>query len=107
MLIHSPFPEAQWRRWEQISRLWAKAVNKNWLAAAEGLRLRRNQALREFQDGLDRMLADAKRPMLPACPSLGEVYAELMGVVAEFPEVEFDLRGDTLSVVTDPVPSVP
>ena len=41
--------------------------------------------------------------MLPTCPSLREIYAELMGLVDEFPEVEFDLRGHTLSVVTDPV----
>ncbi|MCA9067761.1 MAG: hypothetical protein KDA84_02490 [Planctomycetaceae bacterium] len=41
-------PEPKWTECERLARLYAKAINKGWFAAAARVRLRLDRALQEF-----------------------------------------------------------
>jgi hypothetical protein len=64
------------------------------------------RALRDCQQALTQVL-DRQAQARPTRPSLclapGEIYAELVGLFAEFDDVECNLRQRTISVVTEPV----
>jgi hypothetical protein len=96
-------PETEWRECQRLARLAEKAVNKDWRGAAWRIRPRLTQALREFQEALSRTLTEHLCQQSPPCPSLRELHAELLGLIDEFPNTDCNLRGKTLSVMTDSV----
>ncbi len=96
-------PEAKWRECQRLARMHEKALSKGWFVAAETIRPRLIRALRDFRETLTQMLAGQAQEMPHACLSLRELHADLLGLFDEFSTVEPDLRGRTLSVITEPV----
>ena len=97
-------PEGPWRLCQKLTQQSETAWKRGWLAAAERLRPRLQNALRELQENLARMRdGQVRQNPLRACLSLRELSAELMGLFDEFAEVEFNLRARTVLVTTDPI----
>lgn len=95
-------PETQWLECQRLERLHEKALDNGWLAAAQRIRPRLEQALRELHASLTQTLTDQNRkPSVPL--SLRELHAELVGLYGEFPNTDYNLRRKTISVITDSI----
>lgn len=95
-------PETEWRECQRLGRLHEKAINKGWLAAAQRIRPRLEQALRELQACLTQTLTNQNQKPVVS-PSLRELYKELLGLYGEYPNADCNLRSKTISVITDSI----
>lgn len=84
------------------SHLFYRAINKDWLTAAENIKTRLNRNLAEFTYHLQQFkyLADSDEIKLP---KFSDVFAELSQIEQDFGEFRFDLNEKTISVITDPI----
>ena len=84
------------------SHLFYAAVERNWLSSVEKIRLRISRNLNDFSYNLQRFkeMLNTDRPKLP---KLSDVFAELNQIEQDIGELQFDLKEETISVITDSV----
>jgi hypothetical protein len=84
------------------SQLFRAAVNKGWFRSAEKIKARLNRNLNEFYYYLQRFkeLINAEETKLP---KLSDIFAELSQIDQELGEYQFDLKENTISVITDSI----
>ena len=99
--LTTPVPD--WEGCQRLVRLSEKAIKLRWFGAALRIRPQLTRAIRDLSDSLERTLSEHLHQPPPACPTLKELYAELVGLMDEFPGAEIDLRQETLSVTTDSI----
>ena len=97
-------PEAAWAECRRLTRRLERAEGRGWSAAARQTRERLHAALANLQARVETALRHST-PALPRDyrPTLRQVHEELAALHDEFDQVEIDLKGGTLAVVTEPV----
>jgi hypothetical protein len=92
-------PDASWRRLSDQASLLRRSHRWSSRALA-ALDRRATDFKSDFDVYVEQLRAFARRP--PA-PTFRDLYAELLALEEEFGEVEIDLQGKTLSIVTEPI----
>jgi len=84
------------------SHMYYEAVARNWSGSAERIRTRARRNLNDFPHYLQRFkeFINIDEPKLP---KLSDIFAELSQIDQELGEYQFDLKGQTISVITDSI----
>jgi len=97
-------PTWSWNQCVDLLKKGVRAEARGWKLAAAELRREAGYTLSNLQAELNTLAARLpQRTPDQTNATAGDIYADLMALVTEFDEVEFDVRGRWISVVTEPI----
>ena len=97
-------PDGSWSECQRLVARIEQVQRRGWLVAAEHLRTQLRGELSSLTAYSESALRGCLAQSLPAaCPTLRQIYADLLALPEEFEDVDIRLRENTLVVRTEPI----
>jgi hypothetical protein len=96
-------PHRAWTELQRLARLQEIARYRGWQFAAQQLDRQLQGAVVTLRSEIESLLAGLHRDRSASCPTLRDVYAELVALHDEFEHVTVDLKLGSVTVRTEPV----